>query len=207
MRGVALIIAALTVSIAPAEAKWQYFACMSDSFATQFPDRPRIENSKFAMRRHGEALSARKYTATVDGIEYAMLVADYSDRIAFSGSILMEALGQHTGSEDGMRPKGKIILNDLARIEPEERGAVFGRRITMDLLNNGGRSITNLYFYNGKLYEQSVTISPSNGDYTSPYSARFLESLLFNLTRLKEEAGDDAAVISECGKDVPQFVQ
>src|ERR1700752_2776003 len=173
-------MAGLLVSIIPAEAKWQYFACNSDSFATQFPDKPRTEKTNFSMRRHGDARSARKYTVTVDGIEYAMLVADYSDRIAFSGSILMEALGHYTGTEDGMKPTGKVALNELARIEPEERGAVFGRRITLDL-NGGGRSIANFYFYNGKLYEQSVTISPANGDYNSPYSARFLESLMFNI--------------------------
>jgi hypothetical protein len=30
---------------------------------------------------------------------------------------------------------------------------------------------------------------------------------MFNLTRLKEEVGDDAAMISECGKTVPPFLQ
>src|SRR6266704_17316 len=125
MRGFALAVAALLVSAVPAEAKWQYFACMSESFAAQFPDAPKIESVTFSLRRHGSALSARTYTAAVDNIVYRMLVADYSDRVPFSASILMEALSQHVGTEDGSRANGKIILNDIARIEPEERGAVY----------------------------------------------------------------------------------
>jgi hypothetical protein len=35
------------------------------------------------------------------------------------------------------------------------------------------------------LYEQSVTILPANGDYATPNGSRFVESLLFNLTRFR----------------------
>jgi hypothetical protein len=52
----------------------------------------------------------------------------------------------------------KVVLNETARIELDERGAAFGRRVTVHLLNNGGLSVTTLYFYSGKLYEQSAMI-------------------------------------------------
>jgi hypothetical protein len=205
MRRLVISVAALTILAAPAEAKWEFFACPSENFATEFPDTPKVESVQFAMPRHKAALSAKTYTATVDGITYKMLVADYSDRVPFGASILEEAVFEHTEADDHGAQNGTIVRNDTARIEPVVRGATYGRRVTMDLANKGGRSITTFYFHEGKLYEQSATISPANGDYTSPYGTRFVESLLFNLTRLDDEAGGEAKMIAGCGTDLPPF--
>ncbi len=43
MRGIALAVAALIVSAVPANAAWNYYACPSDNFASQFPDTPKME--------------------------------------------------------------------------------------------------------------------------------------------------------------------
>ena len=205
MRGFALVVAALMVSAVPAQAAWQYYACPSDNFASQFPDVPKMENFRFSMPRHKLALSAHTYTATVDNIRYQMLVADYSDRVADGASILEEAIFQHTEADDHGLRNGKMLGNDSARIEPVVRGATYGRRITMDLPNNGGRNLTTFYFRDGKLYEQSVTIMPANGDYSTPNGSRFVESLLFNLTRLPEEAGGVPPNIQGCGPTIKPF--
>ena len=176
MRGFALTVAAATamlVSAMPAQAGWGYFACPSDNFASQFPDTPKMESIEFAMPRHGKALSARTYTTTVDDIVYKMLVADYSDRAMDGASILEEALFQHTEADDHGLRNGKMIGNDTARIEPVVRGATYGRRITMDM-PGGGRNLTTFYFRDGKLYEQSVVVSPANGDYSSPNDVAIL---------------------------------
>ena len=182
MRGLGLGLGALLaglVSAAPAEAAWQYYSCPADNFASQFPDTPKQENNRFSMPRHKLALSAKTYTTTVDNIMYRVLVADYSDRAGDGASIMEEAIFQHTEADDHGLQNGKVVSNTTTRIEPVGRGAVYGRSITMDLPKNGGRSVTNFYFYEGKLYEQSVTILPANGDYTSPYSSRFVGSLIF----------------------------
>ena len=206
MRGLALAVAAFAVvSAAPADAAWQYFACASDNFTSEFPAVPKMETVKFSMPRHKEALSARTYTATLDNIVYKMLVADYSDRVADGASILEEAIFQHTEADDHGLRNGKMLGNDTARIEPVPRGAVYGRRITMDMPNEGGRNLTNFYFRDGKLYEQSVTVLPANGDYTTPNGTRFVESLMFNLQRLGDETGPFEN-IEGCGTDVKQFV-
>jgi hypothetical protein len=205
MRGLALTVAALLVSAVPAQAAWKYYACPSDNFASQFPDVPKMENVRFSMPRHKLALSARSYTATVDNMIYRMLVADYSDRAADAASILEEAIFQHTDADDHGLRNGKMVGNDSARIEPVVRGATYGRRITMDMPNNGGRNLTTFYFRGGKLYEQSVTILPASGDYTSPNGSRFVESLLFNLTRMNEEAGGTPPNIDGCGPGIQPF--
>ena len=56
-----------------------------------------------------------------------------------------------------------------------------------------------------KLYEQSVLILPANGDYESPNGSRFVESLLFNLTRMTEEAGGVPPNIEGCGPLIQPF--
>lgn len=209
MRGFALTVAAgaaMLVSAMPAQAGWGYFACPSDNFASQFPDKPKVESIEFAMPRHGKALSARTYTVMVEDIVYKMLVADYSDRALDGASILEEAMFQHTEADDHGLRNGKLVGNDTARIEPVVRGATYGRRITMDMPNGGGRNTTNFYFRDGKLYEQSVVVLPANGDYTSPNGSRFVESLLFNLTRMDTEIGEVPPNIEGCGPAIQPFI-
>ena len=207
MRGLALTItaAAVLVCAMPAQAAWNYFACPSDNFASQFPDKPAMASVDYSMPRHGKALSAHTYTTTVDNIVYKMLVADYSDRAGDGASILEEAIFQHTEADDHGLRNGKMLGNDSARIEPVVRGATYGRRITMDYPNGGGRNLTNFYFRDGKLYEQSVTVLPANGDYSSPNGSRFVESLLFNLTRMDQEAGGTPPNIEGCGPAIQPF--
>ena len=205
MRGLALTVAAaLLISAVPAQAAWQYYSCASDNFAAQFPDVPKMETVKFTMPRHKDALSAHAYTTTVDNVIYRMLVADYSDRIAFGASILEEALFEHTEADDHGLRNGKILGNDTARIEPVVRGATYGRRITMDYPNGQGRNLTTFYFRDGKLYEMSVQILPANGDYGSPTGSRFVELLVFNLERMKETEGLPTN-IQGCGTTVQPF--
>src|SRR3954463_11275706 len=109
MRGFALVVAALMISAVPAQAAWQFYACPSDNFASQFPDVPKMENTRFSMPRHKLALSARTYTTTMDNIVYRMLVADYSDRGADGASILEEAIFQHTEADDHGLRNGKMV--------------------------------------------------------------------------------------------------
>jgi hypothetical protein len=207
MRGLALTMAAIAVVGwgAPAHAAWGYFACPSDNFASQFPAAPKMETTTFSMPRHGRALSARTYTVTVEDIVYKMTVADYSDRVPDGASIIMEAIFQHTEADDHGAQNGKVLGNTTSRIEPVGRGATYGRSITTDYPGGGGRNQTNFYFRDGKLYEQSVTILPANGDYSSPNSSRFVESLLFNLTNMEQETGGKPPIIAGCGSEIQPF--
>jgi hypothetical protein len=165
-----------------------------------------MENAKFSMPRHGAAVSARMYSATVDNMVFRMLVADYSDRVPDGASILSEAMFQHTESRDHGLNGGKIISDVPARIENPARGATYGRTLTVDAPNNGGRNITAFYFRDGHLYEQSIVILPASGDYSSPFGSRFIDSLLFNLSRLDEETGGKHEFIQSCGTTIKPFV-
>jgi hypothetical protein len=208
MRTVGLGLAMLLmVSVsAPAHAAWQWYACPSDNFALQSPGPLQMESTKFSMPRHGAALSARIYSATVDNMVFRMLVADYLDRVPDGASILSEAMFQHTESNDHGLRGGKIVSDVPTRIENPARGATYGRTVTVDVPKNGGRNITAFYFRNGQLYEQSITILPANGDYGSPFGSRFIDSLLFNLSRLDEETGGKHEFLPTCGMTIKPFV-
>jgi hypothetical protein len=136
---------------------------------------------------------------------FRMTVADYSDRVSDGASILAEAMFQHTESDEHGLAEGKTISDAATRIENPARGATYGRTITVDMPKNGGRNITAFYFRDGHLYEQSIVILPANGDYTSPYTSRFIDSLLFNLSRLDEETGGKHEFIQNCGTTIKPF--
>jgi len=206
MRVIGLVLGLLLGAVGPAHAAWQWYVCPSDNFALQSPGPLMMENTKFSMPRHGAALSARTYSTTVDNMVFRMMVADYSDRVPDSASILSEAMFQHTESRDHGLLGGKIISDAPTRIENPARGATYGRTITVDAPNNGGRNITAFYFRDGHLYEQSITILPANGDYSSPFGSRFVDSLLFNLSRLDEETGGKHRFIESCGTTIKPFV-
>jgi hypothetical protein len=205
MRGLTTLSVALLLLTLPAKAEWRYWACPVDSFASKFPAEPKQDSIKFTLPRHGEALSARTYTTIEDNVVYKVLVADYSDRKDDGASILEEAMFQHTDTDDDGLRRGTIVANDSARIEPVPRGATYGRRIAIDLPNNGGRNLTNFYFRNGKLYKQSSIILPANGDYANPDASRFVESLMFNLTRMQEETDGIPPNIVGCGTKIEPF--
>ena len=206
MRTVGLALAVLVVAAAPAHAAWQWYACPSDNFALQSPVLLKMESTKFSMPRHGAALSARTYSATLDNMEFRMLVADYSDRVPDGASILSEAMYQHTETGDHGLRSGTIVSDVPTRIENPARGATYGRTITVDAPKNGGRNITAFYFRDGHLYEQSIMILPANGDYRSPFGSRFIDSLLFNLSRLDEETGGMHQFIPACSTTIKPFV-
>ena len=206
MRATGLVLGLLLGSTLPANAAWQWYACPSDNFALQSPGPLQMQSTKFSMPRHGSAISARTYSATVDNMLFRMTVADYSDRISDGASILSEAIFQHTESNDHGLLGGKVVSDVPTRIENPARGATYGRTVTTDLPKNGGRNITAFYFRDGHVYEQSITILPANGDYSSPYGSRFIDSLLFNLSRLDEETGGKHEFLPTCGTVIKPFV-
>jgi len=75
-------------------------------------------------------------------------------------------------------------------------------RVAWDALRATGG---NFSIRDGKLYEQSVTILPANGDYATPYASRFVESLIFNVPRVDEEAGMNVPNIQGCGDKIQPF--
>ena len=68
------------------------------------------------------------------------------------------------------------------------KDAIYGRKITVEQPNNGGRTLGAFYFVNGKLIVLESTILPANGDYASPDPGRFIDSVVFQLQRTQQGA-------------------
>ena len=78
-----------------------------------------------------------------------------------------------------------MLADTEARVESS-----YGRKMTVDLPNNGGRSMAAVYFKDGHLIQLEATVLPANGDYGSPDMGRFVDSIAFGPDRAETDATD-----------------
>jgi len=64
----------------------------------------------------------------------------------------------------------------------------YGRKLTVDLPNNGGRTTAAFYFVDGRIVSLQATVLPANGDYDNPEMARFVDSISFYTVRAADDA-------------------
>jgi hypothetical protein len=64
----------------------------------------------------------------------------------------------------------------------------YGRKLTIDLPDNGGRTSAAFWFINGRIISLQATVLPANGDYDTPDMARFVDSITFFTVRAPDEA-------------------
>ena len=107
-----------------------------------------------------------------DNIQYKVMVVDFSSRANDETALLAEAATAFQ--------TGKTVLAD-ASLQVDD---IAGRKISVDLPNGGGRSMGAFYFRKGHLIQLQVTVLPANGDYGTPDSGRFIDSLAFLPTRV-----------------------
>jgi hypothetical protein len=174
----ALAVAALTIITVPAEAAWKTYVSHALGFSFDAPSEVKVAKGKY---RGGVAGTndAIVYRVLDNNIEYRATIVDFSNRLG-EGSVLMEEAAYIL--QDGKR----VLMNDFGRVEPG-KDAVYGRRMTFDLPNNGGRNNVATYFTKGRLYLLEATVLPANGDFTTPDAGRFLDSLVFVISHT--EAG------------------
>jgi hypothetical protein len=64
----------------------------------------------------------------------------------------------------------------------------YGRRLTVDLPDNGGRTTGAFYFVNGRILSLQATVLPANGDYGAPEMGRFVDSITFFTVRAADDS-------------------
>jgi hypothetical protein len=65
---------------------------------------------------------------------------------------------------------------------------VYGRRIVVDQPENKGRTTGAFYFTKAKMISLEATVLPANGNYESPDPGRFVDSIVFVLSRADKNA-------------------
>jgi hypothetical protein len=116
------------------------------------------------------------YRFVDDDIEYKAVVIDMSDKANDAANLLGEA---EYIFQDGK----KVLMDTFGRLDRQ-----YGRKLTVDLPNNAGRSTAAFYFVNGRIVSLQATVLPANGDYDTPELARFVDSISFYTVRAADDA-------------------
>ncbi len=163
-----LVGAVLAVMTAPTEAAWKTYISRDFGFSFSAPGEVKAERGIHKGERDGDhgygdhpAVVFRSFD---NNIQYTVTIVDFNSQVGDSASLLQEAA---VVFQNG----GKTVMDNYGRINN-----IYGRKVTIDLPNNGGRSMASFYFNKGYLYRMQATILPANGDYASPDAARFIDS-------------------------------
>ena len=172
-----LVAASLAVLTVPAQAAWHSYISHSLGFSIEMPGEVKTQAGTY----RGSVAGPREtivFRSVDDNIEYKVTVMSFAQAQAEGASIL--------GEREYMFQDGKKVLMDtFGRVEPG-KDAIYGRKITIELPKNGGRTTAAFYFNKGKLISLEATVLPANGDYASPDPGRFIDSIAFVLSRAQE---------------------
>jgi len=162
--------AMLAITSAPASAQWHSYINRTYGFSFEAPGQMKTEKGKYAGQLAGEKETVI-YHSVEDGIDYKAMVVDFTPR-ANEGAVL---LGEATYL---FQDKKKALMDTFGRVD-----GLYGRKLTVDQPNNGGRTLASFYFINGHLISMQATVLPENGDYGTPDLGRFVDSLAFRPER------------------------
>jgi hypothetical protein len=170
----ALAGAAFMASMAPAAAAtWKGYISHPLGFAFAAPGELKVEKGTYQAAVGGKH-DMVVFRSVDDNIEYKATVVDFTPR-AGEGAIL---LGEATFF---FQDKKKLLMDTFGRVD-----GLYGRKLTVDQPNNGGRTLAAFYFINGRLISLQATVLPANGDYLTPDMGRFVDSLAFRADRAEK---------------------
>ena len=164
-----LIVTTLAAATLPADAAWKQYFNREAGFSFNAPDGVKASKTAYRSAAAGPR-NATVFEANEDNVVYRVTVVDFNGRT--SEEVIKEASGMFTAG-------GKVLSNEEARVDSS-----YGRKMTVDLPNNGGRSMSGIFFNRNRLVQLQVTVLPANGDYASPELGRFVDSLAFEDSRI-----------------------
>jgi hypothetical protein len=166
---------ALATMAAPATAAWRPYISHPLGFAFAAPGELKVEKGTYQGPVAGQR-ETTVYRFLDDDIEYKVVVIDMTDRANDAANLLGEA-------EYLYQDNKKVLMDTFGRVDRQ-----YGRKLTIDVPNNGGRSTAAFYFINGRIISLQATVLPANGDYDTPDKGRFVDSITFFTVRAPDEA-------------------
>jgi hypothetical protein len=170
-----LACAALTAAAAPAMAAWRGYISHPLGFAFAAPGELKVEKGTYRGAVAGQH-DTLVYRFVDDDIEYKAVVIDMSDKANDAATVLGEA-------EYLFQENKKVLVDRIERFDRQ-----YGRKLTIDLPNNAGRTMAAFYFINGRIISLQATVLAANGDYDTPDMGRFVDSLTFFTVRAPDDA-------------------
>ena len=170
-----LVAAALAAMTVPAIAAWRGYISHPLGFAFAAPGELKMEKGTYGGAVAGQHDTV-VYRFVDDDIEYKVVVIDMRDKANDAATLLGEA--EYAFQEDK-----KVLMDAFGRVDRQ-----YGRKLTIDLPNNAGRSTAAFYFINGRIVSLQATVLPANGDYDTPEMGRFVDSITFFAVRAEDDA-------------------
>jgi hypothetical protein len=166
---------ALAMMTGPAAAQWRPYISHPLGFAFAGPGPLKVEKGTYNSPIAGQRETI-VYSFTDDNIEYRVHVIDMRDRANEAANLLGEA-------QFLFQDKKRVLMDAFGRVDRQ-----YGRKLTVDLPNNAGRSMGAFYFINGRIVSLQATVLPANGDYETPETGRFIDSITFFTVRAADDA-------------------
>src|ERR1700687_3498802 len=167
---------ALAAMTAPAAAAWRGYISHPLGFAFAAPGEMKVTKGTYRGTVAGGPRDSVTYQFVDDNIEYKVEVIDMGDKANDAATLLGEA-------EYVFQENKKVRMDTFGRVDRQ-----YGRKLTIDLPNNGGRTTAAFYFINGRILSLQATVLPANGDYDTPEMGRFVDSLTFFTVRAADDA-------------------
>ena len=166
---------ALAATTAPVSAAWLGYISHPLGFAFAAPGEMKVEKGTYNSPISGPH-NTLIYAFAEDNIEYKVVVIDMRNNANEAATLLGEA-------QFLFQDKKKVLMDTFGRLDRQ-----FGRKLTVDLPNNGGRSMGAFYFINGRIVSLQATVLPANGDYETSETGRFIDSITFSTVRAADDA-------------------
>jgi hypothetical protein len=144
-------------------------------FAFAAPGELKVEKGTYRSAVAGPHDTA-VYRFVDDDIEYKVVVIDMRDKANDAATLLGEA-------EYVFQEGQKVRMDAFGRVDRQ-----YGRKLTIDLPDNAGRTTAAFYFINGRIISLQATVLPANGDYDTPELGRFVDSITFFTVRAEDDA-------------------
>ncbi|HEY6259359.1 MAG TPA: hypothetical protein VIY51_26570 [Xanthobacteraceae bacterium] len=170
-----LLGVALAAPTGPAMAAWRGYISHPLGFAFAAPGELKVEKGTYQGTVAGQH-DTLIYRFIDDNIEYKAVVIDVGDKANDAANLLGEA-------EYLFQEKKKVLMDTFGRVDRQ-----YGRKFTIELPNNGGRTTAAFYFVNGRIVSLQATVLPANGDYETPEMGRFVDSITFFTVRAADDA-------------------
>ena len=167
--------ALLALAISPAEAAWQsYYTKEPVRFSFDVPGELKSEKATYNSAMVGQR-DAIVFKSAEDSVEFTVTVVNFTGRTNDESALIKEATATYLD-------KMTVLADDDARVDSS-----YGRKVTVDLPDNGGRSMTAIFFKDNYLIRLQANVLPG-GNPRSYHMGRFVDSLAFNANRADEGA-------------------
>ena len=169
------ILVGAALMATPVMAAWRGYISHPLGFSFSAPGELKVEKGTYRGALAG-ARDTLVYSFVDDDVEYKVVVIDMSDKANDAATLLGEAT--YLFQEDK-----KVLMDVFGRVDRQ-----YGRELTIDLPDNAGRTMATFYFILGRIVSLQATVLPANGDYNTPDTGRFVDSLSFFTVRAPDDA-------------------